>query len=133
MRILAGVRKKLGGDQAGVKGVAGVDAAIAGHIECQLHLCLRTEGAGHLGYFFHELPEVHSGAVGGPRQAPMEFRGDFDARANIVEQPTHLIGREVSAALGNRVALKANNTTQTGQIVRDPMIGLSQPDTPMLD
>jgi hypothetical protein len=63
----------------------------------------------------------------------VEFRRDLDARADIVEQYANLPRRKGLAALGNSVALKANNTAQAGQVIRYPMIGLSQPDRPMFD
>src|SRR6478609_3418516 len=98
MRILAGVRKKLGDDESGVKCMMGIDVGIAGPIDCHLHVSMRTEGADHLGYLFHELPEVYSLAIDGC-QGSVEFRRDLDARDDIVEQHADLIGREGSAAL----------------------------------
>ena len=47
---------------------------------------------------------------------------------DIVEQHANLLGRKGLAALGNSVALKANNTAQAGQVVRDPVVGLGHPD-----
>ena len=130
MRILAGVRKKLGDDESGVKCMTGIDVGIAGPIDCQLHVSMRTEGADHLGYLFHELPEVYSLAVDGPRQGSVEFRRDLGARDDIVEQRADLIGREGSAAPGNSVALKANDSAQAGQVVRDPVVASASPTPP---
>jgi hypothetical protein len=92
---------------------------------------LRTDCANHLGDCLQEISEVYSVAVENSRQGLVEFRRDLDARVNIVEQHANLLCRKGSAELGNRVALKANNTTQAGQVVRYPMIGLSQSDTIM--
>jgi len=133
MRILAGVRKKLGDDESGVKCMTGIDVGIADPIDCHLHVSTRTEGADHLGYLFHELPEVYSLAIDGPRQGSVEFRRDLDAGDDIVEQHADLIGREGSAALGNSVVLKTNDSAQAGQVVRDPVVGLGQPDVPIFD
>jgi hypothetical protein len=94
---------------------------------------LRTEYADHLGDFLQEISEVYSVAVDSSRQELVEFRRDLDARVNIVEQHANLLCRKGSAAPGNRVALKADNTTQAGQVVRYPMIGLSQSDPTMFD
>src|SRR6201981_579712 len=133
MRILAGVRKKLGDYESGVKCMRGIDVGIAGPIDCQLHVSMRAGGADHLGYLLHELPEVYSLAVDGPRQGSVELRRDLRARDDFVEQHADLIGREGSAALGNSVALKANDTAQAGQVVRDPVVGFGQPDAPLVD
>src|SRR5437588_11894971 len=63
----------------------------------------------------------------------MEFRGDFDPCVKIVEQPANLLGRRDFAALGNGVALKANDAAQASQIVCDPVIGLGQSDASIFD
>src|ERR1700686_54596 len=133
MRIFAGVCKKLGGDKPGVKCMTRVDVASARSIDGQVHPCLRAERADHLGNFLQKIPEIYSLAVGGECQRLVEFRRDLDARADIVEQYTNLPRRKGLAALGNSVALKANNTAEGGQVIRYPMIGLSQPDHPMFD
>jgi hypothetical protein len=62
----------------------------------------------------------------------VEFRCNLKARVNIVEQHASLLGRKGFAAFGNGVALKANNTAQAGQIVRDPVVGLG-PGAPIFD
>src|SRR5579864_8458464 len=133
MRILAGVRKKLGGYESSMKSVARLDVAAVGTIDRQVHLSLRSERANHLCDFLQEIPEVHAVAVDGSRQGLVEFRRDLDARVDIVEQHANLLCRIGSATLGNRVALKANGATQAGQVVRYPVIGLSQSDTIMFD
>jgi hypothetical protein len=63
----------------------------------------------------------------------VEFRGYLDARVNIIEQHTNLLRRKGSAAPGNRIALKANNTAQAGQVVRYPVVGLGEIDHPVFD
>jgi hypothetical protein len=128
MRVLAGIGQKLSGDKSGMKGVARVDVAIAAMIDGQIHLSFRAERSDHLGNFLQEIAEVYTIAVGGQRQRLVQFRRDLDARTDIVEQHADLLGREGFVALRNRVALKANNTAQAGQVVRDPVVGLSHPD-----
>jgi hypothetical protein len=86
-----------------------------------------------VGDFLQETSKVYVVAVDGSRQVLVEFRHDFDARVNIVEQHANLLCRKGSAALGNRVPLKTNNAIQAGQVVRYPMIGLSQTDTVMFN
>jgi hypothetical protein len=46
----------------------------------------------------------------------VEFRGDLDASADIVEQDANLISRVELPALGNRSALKANDAAQADQV-----------------
>ena len=94
---------------------------------------MRTEGADHLGYLFQELAEVYSLAVDGLRQGFWSFAATSMRAIDIVEQRADLIGREGSAALGNSVALKANDSAQAGQVVRDPVVSLGQPDAPIFD
>jgi len=105
MRILAGVRKKLGDYESGVKCMRGIDVGIAGPIDCQLHVSMRTEGADHLGYLFHELPEVYSLAVDGPRQGSVEFRRDLDARDDL--HATAAYRRDLVRRLGRATIVEA--------------------------
>src|SRR5580704_20775 len=110
-----------------------VDVAGAGIVECQGHLSLRGERTDHLGNFLQEIAEVYSVAVLGQRQRLVKSRGNLKARADIVEQRANLIRGKGFAALADGTALKANNAVQTGQVVRDPMIGFSQTDSTMFD
>ena len=71
--------------------------------------------------------------VAGSRQGVVEFRRYLDARVNIIEQHANLFGRKGSTASANRLALKANSSAQAGQVVRDPVVGLSEPDHPVFD
>jgi hypothetical protein len=61
-----------------------------------------------------KISEVYSVAVASSRQVIVEFRHDLNARVNVIEQHAGLLRRKAPSALGNRVALKANNTTQAG-------------------
>jgi hypothetical protein len=97
-------------------------------IDGQVHPCFRAERADHLANFLQKVPEVYPGAVVGERQGLVEFRRDLDACADVVEQHANLPRRKGLAALGNGVALEANNATEAGQVVRYPMVRLSQPD-----
>jgi hypothetical protein len=79
-----------------------------------------------------EIAKVYGFAVDGPRQRFVEFCRNLDARADIVEQHANLLRRKAPAAPGNGVALEAKNAAQAGEVVRYAMVGLGQPDDPMV-
>src|SRR6185437_5073618 len=110
-----------------------VDVAGAGIVKCQVHLSLRGERTDHLGNFSQEIAEVYSVAVLRQRQGLVKSRRHLKARADFVEQHANLIRGKCFAARANGTTLKANNAVQAGQVVRYPMIGLSQTDNAMFD
>src|SRR5450755_1686367 len=114
MRIFTGVCKKLGSNEPNVKCVTRIDVALARIVDCQVQLSFRVYRADHLGNFLQEIAEIYSNAVDGQRQQLVEFRRDLNARAKIVKQQANLLRRRAFAALGNGVALKANNAAQAG-------------------
>src|SRR5258705_7550707 len=133
MRILCGVGQELGGDKPGMKCMTRVEVAIARIIDRQVHPCFRTERANHLANFLQKIPEVYPIAIVGERQGLVEFRRDLDACADVVEQHANLPRGKGLAAFGNSVALEANNAAEAGQVVRYPMVCLSQSDYPVLN
>src|SRR5258708_18437918 len=133
MRILGGIRQELGGDKPGMKCMTWVHGAIARIIDGEVHPRFRAERADHLANFLQKIPEVYPLAIVGERQGLVEFRRDLDACADVVEQHANLPRRKGLAALGYSVALEANNPAEAGQVVRYPMVRLSQPSYPVFD
>src|SRR6266568_3141151 len=134
MRVLTGVGEKLGGNKPGVKCLTWIDARLARIIDRQVDLSLQANRADHLGNLLQEISEVYSiAAVGGQPQGLVELRHTRNARTDFVEQFANLIRRKGFAAVGNSVALNANNAIQAGQVVCYPMIGLSRPNNRTFD
>src|SRR6476659_663633 len=105
MRVLAGVRNELGGNERRVECMTRVDVTGAGIVECQLHLSLPGERTDHSANVSQEIAEVYSVAVLRQRQRLVKSRRHLEARADIVEQHANLIRGEGFAALADGTAL----------------------------